>query len=39
MRWRGRALQVHIAGQDVSVTAADGRPIDVRIAGRMRTLG
>ena len=39
VQWRGRQVKVQIAGSSVAVTVADGRPMDVRIAGRIRTVG
>ena len=38
VRWRGRPVQIRIAGAAVRVRVADGDPMDVRIAGVLRTL-
>ncbi|HEY2620066.1 MAG TPA: glycosyl hydrolase family 65 protein [Acetobacteraceae bacterium] len=38
VRWRGRPVQIRIAGATVRVTVADGAPMDVRIAGMLRSL-
>jgi len=38
VQWRGRPVQVHIAGQKLSVSVADGSPMDIRIAGRAHSI-
>ena len=37
-RWRGRAVQVRIAGTMVRVTISEGPAVDIRIAGGIRSL-
>lgn len=32
-RWRGRSVQVRIAGSTVRVAISDGEPVDIRVAG------
>jgi len=36
--WRGRSVQVRITGTTVRVAVADGRPMEIRIAGVPRSL-
>lgn len=38
VRWRGRAVQVRIGVATVTVSIADGEPVNVQIAGEARTL-
>ena len=34
IRWRGRPVQVRIAGDNVRVVIADGDPVQIRIGGQ-----
>jgi trehalose/maltose hydrolase-like predicted phosphorylase len=38
VRWRGRPIQVRITGAMIRVAVADGGPMDIRIAGVLRSL-
>ncbi len=38
VHWRGRAVQVRVAGTTVIVAISDGTPVNIRIAGETRTL-
>jgi trehalose/maltose hydrolase-like predicted phosphorylase len=38
VRWRGRPVQIGIAGATVRVTVADGGPMDLRVAGVLHSL-
>ena len=38
VRWRGRSVQVHIAGARVRVSISEGEPVGIRIAGGIHGL-
>ena len=38
VRWRGRPVQVRIAGDNVRVAIADGDPVQIRIGGQTHTV-